>query len=164
MTHARSGFLASGHLPTLIASFLYFDVSFMAWVLLGPLAPFLREDLGLTATGQGLVTAIPLLGGSLFRPLLGALADRIGGRRTAVSTIAWPYVNSYGPYDRLCSTQRTRSVRLSPAAMIVLVLAVSFRDRIHDLGPSDCRPRRSPRPGHHCGTGCAAATVLDGSV
>ena len=84
MTRARAGFLASGHLPTLIAAFLYFDVSFMTWVLLGPLAPFLREDLGLTATEQGLVTAIPLLGGSLFRPLLGALADRIGGRRTAV--------------------------------------------------------------------------------
>ena len=84
MTHARPGFLASGHLPTLIAAFLYFDVSFMTWVLLGPLAPFLREDLALTATQQGLVTAIPLLGGSLFRPLLGALADLIGGRRTAV--------------------------------------------------------------------------------
>jgi NNP family nitrate/nitrite transporter-like MFS transporter len=84
----RSGFLASGHLPTLIAAFLYFDVSFMTWVLLGPLAPFLREDLGLTATQQGLVTAIPLLGGSLFRPLLGALADLMGGRRTAVLGMA----------------------------------------------------------------------------
>ncbi len=84
MTRGRSGFLGSGHLPTLIAALLYFDVSFMAWVLLGPLAPFLREDLGLTATQQGLVTAIPLLGGSLFRPLLGALADRIGARRTAL--------------------------------------------------------------------------------
>jgi NNP family nitrate/nitrite transporter-like MFS transporter len=80
----RSGFLASGHFPTLVAALLYFDVSFMTWVLLGPLAPFLRDDLGLTATQQGLVTAIPLLGGSLFRPLLGALADRIGGRRTAI--------------------------------------------------------------------------------
>ena len=84
MTRTRSGFLASGHLPTLIAAFLYFDVSFMTWVLLGPLAPFLREELALTATQQGLVTAVPLLGGSLFRPLLGALADLIGGRRTAV--------------------------------------------------------------------------------
>jgi MFS transporter, NNP family, nitrate/nitrite transporter len=84
MTRGRSGFLASGHLPTLVGALLYFDVSFMTWVLLGPLAPFLREDLGLTATQQGLVTAIPLLGGSLFRPVLGAVADRIGGRRTAI--------------------------------------------------------------------------------
>ena len=78
------GFTRAGHLPTLIAALLYFDVSFMTWVLLGPLAPFLREDLGLSATQQGLLTAIPLLGGSLFRPLMGMLGDRIGGRRTAM--------------------------------------------------------------------------------
>jgi MFS family permease len=79
-----SGFARAGHLPTLAAALLYFDVSFMTWVLLGPLAPFLRDDLGLTATEQGLLTAIPLLGGSLFRPVLGLLADRIGGRRTGL--------------------------------------------------------------------------------
>src|SRR4051812_5151177 len=56
----------------------------MAWVLLGPMAPFLRDDLHLSATGQGLLTAIPLLGGSLFRPILGGIADRIGGRRTGL--------------------------------------------------------------------------------
>jgi len=78
------GFLKSGHTPTLVAALLYFDVSFMAWVLLGPMAPFLRDDLGLSATGQGLLTAIPLLGGSLFRPILGGIADRIGGRRTGL--------------------------------------------------------------------------------
>jgi NNP family nitrate/nitrite transporter-like MFS transporter len=77
-------FLRAGHFPTLIAALIYFDVSFMVWVLLGPLAPFLGETLGLTATEQGLLTAIPLLGGSLFRPILGAIGDRIGGRRTAL--------------------------------------------------------------------------------
>jgi NNP family nitrate/nitrite transporter-like MFS transporter len=81
---SRRGFLSSGHLPTLLAALLYFDVSFMTWVLLGPLAPFLRDELGLTATQQGLVVAIPLLGGSLFRPLFGILGDRWGGRRAAM--------------------------------------------------------------------------------
>jgi NNP family nitrate/nitrite transporter-like MFS transporter len=82
------GFLRAGHFPTLLASLLYFDVSFMAWILLGPLAPFLREELGLSATTQGLITAIPLLGGSLFRPLLGAVSERIGGRRTGLIGLA----------------------------------------------------------------------------
>jgi NNP family nitrate/nitrite transporter-like MFS transporter len=82
------GFARAGHLPTLIAALLYFDVSFMTWVLLGPLAPFLAEEFGLSASQQGLLTAIPLLGGSLFRPLLGLLADRIGGRRTALIGMA----------------------------------------------------------------------------
>ena len=82
------GFVRAGHFPTLMAALLYFDVSFMTWVLFGPLAPFLREDMGLTATQQGLVTAIPLLGGSLFRPVLGMLGDRIGGRRTGMMGMA----------------------------------------------------------------------------
>ena len=80
----RSGFLKTGHTPTLIAALLYFDVSFMAWVLLGPIAPFLREGFHLSATQTGLITAIPLLGGSLFRPIMGLLGDRIGGRRAGL--------------------------------------------------------------------------------
>jgi len=77
-------FLKSGHVPTLISAFLYFDVSFMVWVLLGPLAPFLGEQLHLTATQKGFLTAIPLLGGSLFRPVLGVLGERLGGKRTGL--------------------------------------------------------------------------------
>src|SRR5712691_9189378 len=80
----RDRFLETGHFPTLVAALLYFDVSFMVWVLLGPLAPFLREQFGLTATQQGLLVAVPLLGGSLFRPVLGILGDRIGGRRAGL--------------------------------------------------------------------------------
>ena len=77
-------FFKSGHFPTLLAAFFYFDVSFMVWVLLGPLAPFLGEQLHLSATQKGLLTAIPLLGGSLFRPILGVLGDRIGGRKAGL--------------------------------------------------------------------------------
>jgi NNP family nitrate/nitrite transporter-like MFS transporter len=86
------GFFKSGHFPTLMAAFLYFDVSFMVWVLLGPLAPFLGEQMHLSATQKGLLTAIPLLGGSLFRPVLGALGDRIGCRRTGFLGLAVTFV------------------------------------------------------------------------
>jgi NNP family nitrate/nitrite transporter-like MFS transporter len=84
----KTTFLKSGHTPTLISALLYFDVSFMVWVILGPLAPFLREQFGLSATAQGLLVAVPLLGGSLFRPVLGVLADRIGGRRAGLLGLA----------------------------------------------------------------------------
>ncbi len=80
----RKSFLASGHLPTLISAFLYFDVSFMVWVLFGPVTPFIADQMHLSATQKGLLTAIPLLGGSFFRPILGLLADRIGGRRAGL--------------------------------------------------------------------------------
>jgi NNP family nitrate/nitrite transporter-like MFS transporter len=99
----RAGFLTAGHAPTLVAALLYFDVSFMCWVLLGPMAPFLRDAFGLTATQTALITAIPLLGGSLFRPVMGLLGDRIGGRRAGIIgmvltlvplVLAWRFASS----------------------------------------------------------------------
>ncbi len=80
----NKSFLRSGHTPTLVSALMYFDVSFMDWVILGPLAPFLRQQFGMSATAQGLLVAVPLLGGSLFRPVLGVLADRVGGRRAGL--------------------------------------------------------------------------------
>ena len=38
-------FLKAGHLPTLFAAFLYFDFSFMVWVLLGPLGVAIAKQL-----------------------------------------------------------------------------------------------------------------------
>lgn len=83
-----SGFRKAGHSPTLLAAFLYFDVSFMAWVLLGPLAPFISESLKLSPAQKGLMVALPLLAGSFFRPLMGILGDRIGGRKAGVVGLA----------------------------------------------------------------------------
>ena len=37
-----------GHAPTLLAAFLHFDTSFMVWVILGAMAPFLTADPELT--------------------------------------------------------------------------------------------------------------------
>jgi NNP family nitrate/nitrite transporter-like MFS transporter len=84
----KKSFLASGNLPTLISAFLYFDISFMVWVLFGPLTPFLADQMHLSATQKGLLTAIPLLGGSFFRPILGLLADRVGGRRAGLTGLS----------------------------------------------------------------------------
>jgi MFS transporter, NNP family, nitrate/nitrite transporter len=71
-------FLDSGHLPTLIGALLYFDVSFMVWVLLGPLTPFLRDEFHLTATQQGLLVAVPLGNGAVFQLVPQRFADRMG--------------------------------------------------------------------------------------
>src|SRR5690349_13050687 len=38
--NTNNSFLKSGHLPTLFSAFLYFDVSFMIWVLLGALGNY----------------------------------------------------------------------------------------------------------------------------
>lgn len=84
MSHLKD-FARSGHPPTLLSSFLYFDVSFMVWVLLGPLGTYVAEDLHLAPAQKGLLTAVPLLGGSLFRLILGPMADRFGGRRVGLA-------------------------------------------------------------------------------
>ncbi|MFJ7855010.1 nitrate/nitrite transporter [Peribacillus frigoritolerans] len=74
----------SGHTPSLLASFLYFDISFMIWVLLGALGVYITKDFGLSPAEKGLIVAIPILGGSFFRIVLGFLTDRIGPRKTAI--------------------------------------------------------------------------------
>lgn len=79
-----SDFRRAGHWPTLACAFIYFDVSFAVWVLLGALGNALAENFGLTPGQKGLMVAIPLLGGSLMRLVLGVLTDRIGARKTGL--------------------------------------------------------------------------------
>jgi NNP family nitrate/nitrite transporter-like MFS transporter len=65
-------------------SFLYFDVSFMVWVLIGVLGVYIGSDFGLTAAQKGLMVALPILGGSLVRIPMGLLVERIGPKRTGI--------------------------------------------------------------------------------
>jgi MFS transporter, NNP family, nitrate/nitrite transporter len=74
----KTSFWSSGHTPTLIAAFLYFDLAFMVWVMLGPLAPEISKTLGLTPAEKGLMVATPTLAGAVLRVVNGLLVDRIG--------------------------------------------------------------------------------------
>lgn len=78
----KTDFWQAGHKPTLIASFLYFDLAFMVWVLLGPLAPSISKDLGLTPAQKGLMVATPTLAGAILRIVNGLLVDKIGPKRS----------------------------------------------------------------------------------
>lgn len=75
------GFAKVGHWPTLLAAFLYFDVSFMVWVVLGPLSLYLTQGLGLSIEEKFTVIAVPILAGALLRVPMGMLADHIGPKR-----------------------------------------------------------------------------------
>jgi NNP family nitrate/nitrite transporter-like MFS transporter len=81
-------FRRAGHTPSLAAALVHFDVSFMAWVMLGALGAFIGEDLGLSAGAKGLMVAVPLLAAAFFRVLLGALGDRFGPRRVGCVSMA----------------------------------------------------------------------------
>ena len=84
-TQPGKSFWKAGHAPTLIAAFLYFDVSFMVWVLLGPLAPIISKELLLDPAQKGMMVALPTLAGAFLRILNGFLADRVGQKVTGIA-------------------------------------------------------------------------------
>jgi NNP family nitrate/nitrite transporter-like MFS transporter len=81
--HTQS-FLKAGHMPTLIAAFLYFDLAFMVWVLLGPLGVGIANDLALSHAQKGLMVATPVLAGAVLRLGMGVLVDRLSPRKAAI--------------------------------------------------------------------------------
>src|SRR5262252_4794197 len=80
----RKGFFSVGHLPTLFASFLYFDMSFMVWVLLGPLGVQIAKDLALSPAQKGFMVAVPVLSGALLRIVAGIMVDRLRPKLTGI--------------------------------------------------------------------------------
>jgi NNP family nitrate/nitrite transporter-like MFS transporter len=77
-------FLKSGHPPTLLAAFLYFDFSFAVWVLNGAMGPFISEAFHLTPGQIGLMVSVPTLAGAFMRFPLGVISQYIGRKNAAI--------------------------------------------------------------------------------
>jgi len=78
-----------GHTPTLFMAFLYFDMSFMVWTMLGPLSTEIGEALALaghimTAGEKATLLSLPILSGALLRIVLGFGVDKLGAKMTAL--------------------------------------------------------------------------------
>ncbi|GIH07858.1 MFS transporter [Rhizocola hellebori] len=92
-----------GATRNLVLATIGFTVNFWAWALLGPLAPGVKERLGLGFAAQSLLVAVPVLVGSLGRIPVGALTDRYGARimfpivslATVVPVLTLSVVSSY---------------------------------------------------------------------
>src|SRR5690606_22645077 len=56
-------------------------VGFMVWVLISSLLPFMKEDIQIPANQLALVTAIPVILGSILRIPLGYYANQFGARK-----------------------------------------------------------------------------------
>jgi len=78
----KKSFLQSGHTPTLFAAFLYFDLAFMVWVILGPLGVQIAQDLQLTYAQRGLMVATPVLAGAILRLFMGLMVDHLKPKLT----------------------------------------------------------------------------------
>lgn len=104
----KTSFWKAGHSPTLLAAFFYFDLSFMVWVILGPLGVQISKDLGLTAAQKGLVVATPLLAGALLRIVMGVLVDHLKpkkagiiGQLVVMAGILWAWLGQLQSYESL---------------------------------------------------------------
>jgi NNP family nitrate/nitrite transporter-like MFS transporter len=80
--------LRSGNWKALLACFLYFDTGFTAWVMFGPLAPYVSKQLSLSPTQAGFLVAVPVLSASIVRVTLGNLFQSVDGRRLALLGIS----------------------------------------------------------------------------
>ena len=78
-----------GHGMTLFMAFLYFDMSFMVWTMLGPLSTEIGEALALaghimTASEKATLLSLPILSGAILRIVLGFSVDKFGPKKTAL--------------------------------------------------------------------------------
>ncbi|MBI5642415.1 MAG: NarK/NasA family nitrate transporter [Deltaproteobacteria bacterium] len=79
---SMKGFWKSGHPPTLLMALLYFDMSFMVWMVNAAMAPFISQEFNLSPAEKGFMLSIPVFAGAFFRIPLGLVAEMIG-RKTA---------------------------------------------------------------------------------
>jgi MFS transporter, NNP family, nitrate/nitrite transporter len=102
------GFWRSGHTPTLLSAFLYFDLAFMVWVMLGPLGVQIAADLGLSPAQKGLMVATPVLAGALLRIVMGMLVDHLRPKKAGIvsqlivmGALAWAWLGGIETYRQV---------------------------------------------------------------
>ncbi|MCG2583554.1 NarK/NasA family nitrate transporter [Massilia sp. TS11] len=102
---SKTSFWKAGHLPTLFAAFFYFDLSFMVWVILGPLAVQISKDLGLTPAQKGFMVAVPLLAGAVLRIVMGVMVDHLKpkkagliGQLVVIAAMLWAWQGRLDSY------------------------------------------------------------------
>ena len=97
----------------LVLATVAFAVAFVGWSLVAPLAKDFQDDLDLSNTRTLMLTAVPVILGSLLRIPVGALTDRLGGRVMfpvvlAVSALPAAERRALGPRVRLLAGARPR--------------------------------------------------------
>ncbi len=104
----NTAFWKAGHTPTLLAAFLYFDLSFMVWVMLGPLGVQIAGDLGLDDAQKGMMVALPILAGAVLRIFMGVLVDHLKPKRAGaigqvivMAGLAWAWLSGIDSYGQI---------------------------------------------------------------
>jgi len=80
-----------GHTPTLFSAFIYFDLSFMIWTIMGPLSSEIIESFAvagfiMSTSQKATLLSLPIFSGALLRIVLGFSVDKFGAKKTALSS------------------------------------------------------------------------------
>jgi MFS transporter, NNP family, nitrate/nitrite transporter len=123
-------FRKAGHWPTLVAAFLYFCVSFMAWMSLGPLMIYVTREMQLSVEDKVSLAAVPVLGGAFLRLPVGLIADVLGSKITGVAAqlvvlVAVALVYIFGLAGPLAITAYGVSLGVAGASFAVALPQVS---------------------------------------
>lgn len=86
-----SALRGQGHWPTLLATFLYFDFSFMVWTMLWPPSSEIADYLAIcgfiiSESQKAMLLSIPVLAGAILRMVLGFGIDKFGVKITALAS------------------------------------------------------------------------------
>jgi MFS transporter, CP family, cyanate transporter len=151
---ARTGAVPRAGIPVAVIAGLFLASLAMRPQILaiGPLLPFIREDLGLSAGIAGLLTTIPVLCMGLFAPIGPRLAARLGAGAAFVACLT--AIVGFGAIRAL-----------SPGVPLVLATTLGIGVGIGSAGaiPSMIVSRRVPaRP--VLGTGAYAGGIVAGST
>ena len=72
----------------LVLQTLSLVAGFMAWSIIAPLMPFIKEDIQISGSQLSIILAIPVILGSVLRVPFGYLTNIIGAK--------WVFFSSYG--------------------------------------------------------------------
>ena len=165
----NTSFWKAGHAPTLFAAFLYFDLSFMVWYVLGPLGVQIAADLGLTTQQRSLMVATPILAGAVLRFILGIIADRTSpktaglfGQVVVISALSVAWLHGIHSYEQALLLGLLLGFA-GAAFAVALPLASQWYPPQHQgslapATPAPCWPPCSPPawPPPSAGTTCSA--------
>jgi MFS transporter, NNP family, nitrate/nitrite transporter len=115
---------APGAVRVLVLSTLSFTLMFGVWLMFGVLGIPIQAEFGLSDSQLAWISAVAILNGSIWRLLLGVLADRIGGR---VITIAMLFATAV-------PTFLVSQLDLTYGLLLFLAFLIGFAGNLFSVG------------------------------
>lgn len=114
--------VGSGRVLTL--STFAFTLMFAVWLMFGVLGIPIQKEFGITDSQLAWLSAVAILNGSIWRLLLGILADRIGGKKVTVAMLLVTSIPAY----------LLAHLELTYTWLLILAFFVGFAGNLFSVG------------------------------